>query len=174
MYQIIQQRPQDAVPIEALLETCFGPDRFKKTAYKIRENLEPVAGLSLVAVEGDTLLASIRYWPITIGATIPALLLGPIAVMPSHQGDGIGVALIQETLKLAKGQGHSIIVLVGSLDYYARFGFASAFDRGLTFPGPVEPSRFLVSELAPGALEGVSGLVEGDPSADRHAAVAGV
>ncbi len=173
MYQIIQQRPQDAAQIEPLLEACFGPERFKKTAYKIRKNLKPECGLSRVAVDGDTLLASIRYWPITIGAAVPALLLGPIAVMPSHQGEGIGVALIRESLELAKEQGHEIVVLVGDLDYYARFGFSSAFDRGLTFPGPVEQSRFLVSELVDGALEGVSGLVEGDPSAACNTAAAG-
>lgn len=161
MYQIIHERPQDADQIEPLLETCFGAERTKKTAYKIRENLQPLPQLSLVAVDQDTVLATIRYWPITIGENTSALLLGPIAVMPSHQGEGMGVGLIRESLKLATELGHDIVVLVGDQDYYTRFGFSSAFDQGLLFPGPVEPSRFLVSELKSGALQDVTGMVEG-------------
>ncbi len=162
MYQIIHERPKDADQIEPLLELCFGPERVQKTAYKIREKLAPLPELSLVAIDGDTLLGTIRYWPVVIDAKHSALLLGPIAVMPSHQGEGIGIALIRESLKLAKEFGHRIIILVGDQDYYERFGFNSAVKSGLSFPGPVDPARFLVSELIPNSLSDVTGLVLGD------------
>lgn len=170
MYQIIHERPKDADQIEPLLEICFGPERVQKTAYKIRENLEPLPELSLVAVDGDTLLATIRYWPVTIDEKHPALLLGPIAVMPSHQGEGIGIALIKESLKLAKEFGHRVIILIGDQDYYDKFGFRSAANAGLSFPGPVEIDRFLVCELVSNALSGVSGMVLGDENRDAHPA----
>ncbi|MAZ02700.1 MAG: GNAT family N-acetyltransferase [Sneathiella sp.] len=163
MPQFIQERPGDAALIEPLLDECFGPDRFKKTAYKIRENIVPQPELSYVAVEEGRLLATIRYWPITIGGTTPALLLGPIAVSPKLQGKGIGVGLIRETLRVAQDLGHRIIVLVGDPEYYGQFGFENAAVLGFKLPGPVEEKRFLVKECVPGALKGVTGMLAGAP-----------
>lgn len=161
MPQIIHERPEDAALIEPLLEKCFGEDRFKKTAYKIRQHIEPLPELSFVAVEGETLLATIRYWPITIGGTTRALLLGPIAVEPELQGKGVGVALIRQSMKVAVELGHEIIVLVGDPEYYERFNFERASMHGLELPGPAEDRRFLVHECVPGALIGVTGMIEG-------------
>lgn len=163
MYQIIHERPEDAAKIEPLLEVCFGPSRFEKTAYKIRENLSPLPELSLVAIEGDTLLATIRFWPVVIGSSFSAILLGPIAVSPDKQGEGIGIALIEESLKLAREFGHKAVILVGDPDYYKRFGFSSAYDKGLDLPGPVDAHRFLALELVKNSLSGTSGVVAGAP-----------
>ncbi|MBL4740354.1 MAG: N-acetyltransferase [Sneathiella sp.] len=161
MYQIIHERPEDAAKIEPLLELCFGSARFEKTTYKIREKLTPISQLSLVAIEGDILHGTIRYWPLVIDQAFSALLLGPIAVSPDKQGEGIGIALIEESLKLAKEMGHKTVILVGDPDYYKRFGFTSAFDKGLDLPGPVDAHRFLVHELIEKSLSGVSGMVSG-------------
>ncbi|WP_339633488.1 N-acetyltransferase [uncultured Sneathiella sp.] len=163
MPQFIQERPGDAALIEPLLDECFGPDRFKKTAYKVRENIAPQPELSYVAVDGERLLATIRYWPITIGGKTPALLLGPIAVSPRLQGKGIGVGLIRETLQVAQDLGHRLIVLVGDPEYYGQFGFENAARRGFLLPGPVEERRFLVKECVQGALKDVSGMLAGAP-----------
>ena len=154
MPQFIQERPGDAALIEPLLDECFGPDRFKKTAYKVRENIAP---------QRERLLATIRYWPITIGGKTPALLLGPIAVSPRLQGKGIGVGLIRETLQVAQDLGHRLIVLVGDPEYYGQFGFENAARRGFLLPGPVEERRFLVKECVQGALKDVSGMLAGAP-----------
>ncbi len=164
MFKISHEQPEDAAAIETLLEKCFGPDRFRKTAYRIREGLVPAENLSLVAKQGDDLLASIRYWPITVGGIYDGLLLGPIVVAPERQGEGIGVALIRQSLKDAQDAGHRFVVLVGDPDYYRRFGFVSAFDKGMTLPGPVEEHRFLAAELMDGALNSVSGMVAGNMS----------
>ncbi|MEP3247048.1 MAG: N-acetyltransferase [Sneathiella sp.] len=164
MYQISHEQLADAAAIENLLEKCFGPDRFKKTAYKIRKPLEPVKALSLVVREKGQLLASIRYWPVTVGEKLDALLLGPIVVEPDRQGEGIGVALIRQSLQHARNFGCKAVILVGDPDYYQRFGFVSAFGKGLLLPGPVEEHRFLVCELEENILEGIDGMVRGNPS----------
>ncbi len=165
MPQIIHEQPEHAALIEPLLDRCFGQDRFKKTAYKVRENTTPLSELSFVTVEGDNLLATIRYWPIMIGHDAPALLLGPIAVEPELQGKGIGVGLMRETIKVAKELGHHLIVLVGDPEYYGQFGFQNASVLGFKMPGPVEENRLLVKECTPGALKNVSGMISGVPDA---------
>lgn len=177
---ITQERPADAGAIEALLDTAFGPKRHTKTVYKLREGVDPVPGLSFVALESDggaaaggavaagaaaagaepagTLAGTIRYWPIRIGDT-DALLLGPIAVAPDQQGAGLGATLIRHSLDAAAAQGHRIVLLVGDSPYYGRFGFTRAKMGAVTLPGPVDLDRFLGLELVPGAMDGLAGTV---------------
>lgn len=169
MFPIASERPQDAAQLETLLDLTFGSDRSGKTVYRLRENVAPIKALSF-AVRDETgrLLGSIRYWPISIGASAtPAVLLGPVAVHPDYQGQGIGRALIRHSLYAATRQGHKLCVLVGDKPYYEPFGFVNAPARGLELPGWADPERFQVMELAPGALEGVSGMIGKPPSATR-------
>ena len=107
----------------------------------------------------ERLKGTIRYWPVGIGGTTPALLLGPIAVEPGLQGSGLGSRLIRMTLNKAAAAGHRIVLLVGDAPYYERFGFTRERTLDLQFPGPVDLNRFLGLELVPGALDGVSGMV---------------
>lgn len=163
-FHILQERPSDAALIEPLLDRCFGPGRHQKTVYRLRAELEPIAGLSFVATDdAGTMLASLRFWPVRIAGT-PAVLLGPLAVEPALQGRGIGRALMRHGLDAARRRGERLCVLVGEPDYYAPFGFVPAAPAGLVLPGPVEPRRFLVQELVPGALEAARGLIEPDPA----------
>jgi predicted N-acetyltransferase YhbS len=163
MYHISPELPQDTAKIEQLLDKCFGPDRFQKTVYAVRKNLSPIIPLRLVAkCPNGKLLASIRYWPLLIDAKDSALLLGPIAVDPDRQGEGIGVALITQSLQKAKKLGFSRVILVGDPEYYNRFGFVSAVDQGLELPGPVDLQRFLIAPLVTESLDGISGMVSGD------------
>lgn len=153
------ERPADADAIEALLDAAFGAGRLAKTSYRYREGVAPVAGLSLVAREGDRLVGSIRYWPVRIGqAGTPALLLGPLAIAPDRQGTGIGRALMGATLEMAARTGHRLVLLVGDLPYYRRFGFEPAAPRGLVMPGE-KPDRLLYRALAAKALDGVAGAL---------------
>lgn len=163
MLPIISEPPGTEPAIDALLDQSFGPDRHLKTVYKLRDGVDPIASLSFCVFEGDRLLGSIRYWPIEIGGRWPAVMLGPVAVDPARRGEGIGKALIRHSLWAATRLGHKICMLVGDRPYYEPFGFHSALDHGLELPGWVDPSRFLVMELAPGALAGVSGMI-GKPS----------
>ncbi|HEY9538324.1 MAG TPA: N-acetyltransferase, partial [Kiloniellaceae bacterium] len=157
-FTIVPERPQDAALISPLLDRTFGFDRIRKTVYRLREHLDPLPELSFSAVaDDDGFLASIRYWPIAIAGT-PAILLGPLAVEPALQGRGIGKALVRHSLEAAQQAGHRICVVVGDPSYYRPFGFIPASGQGLSLPGPVEPERFQVKALVPGALVGVHGV----------------
>ncbi len=158
-FKIVPERRQDAALIEPLLDRTFGFDRQRKTVYRLRRGVAPVGKLRFVALAGDSgLLGSLRFWPVRIGAA-HAILLGPLAVEPALQGAGIGRALVGHGLARAKRAGARLCAVVGEPAYYAPFGFRNASAAGLILPGPVEPERFQVLEIVPGALAGVTGLI---------------
>ncbi|MSP43264.1 MAG: N-acetyltransferase [Alphaproteobacteria bacterium] len=170
MIDYCQERPEDAAHIEHLLDRAFGPGRFAKTAYRLREGVEFIPELSMVALEQDILRGSLRYWPIEIGPSrTRAILLGPLVVDPELQGQGVALRLMEMSLQKASGLGHTLVVLVGDEPYYARVGFSAAAARGLCLPGPVDRVRLLARELMPGALAGVSGMI-GKAQAERRRA----
>ncbi|MFX0542580.1 GNAT family N-acetyltransferase [Roseovarius sp. S4756] len=143
--------------VEALLDLCFAPGREALSSYRLREGIPPVPGLSTVARDEAGILAgAIRYWPVRIGDA-PALLLGPIAVHPTHQGEGLGAYLMRGSLAEAREQGWDRVMLVGDAPYYGRFGFARL--GRVEMPPPTNPDRVLGLDLAPGAWDGVAGKV---------------
>lgn len=150
----------DDIAIDKLHERTFGPGRFARTAFRIREQTHHERSLSFTARVGTMLVGSVRLTPVTIGPT-PALLLGPLTVEPPFQSVGIGAQLMEHALDVARAQGHRLMVLVGDEPYYARFGFKRVPFGQVTLPGPVDPARLLVAELAEGAFAGVSGMVSG-------------
>ena len=160
MFRLMPETPQDGEEVETLLDTAFGPGRLGLSSYQLRQGVPPVAELCLLARDDyDSLAGSIRYWPVRIGEGHAALLLGPVAVHPTRQGEGLGAWLIAETLERAANSGWRRVVLVGDEPYYGRFGFRRDLARGLDFPPPVNPARLLARELVPGAMREVSGLV---------------
>lgn len=150
----------DAEPIERLNERVFGPGRFARTAYRIRETTDPDPGLSFVARVGTLLVGASAMTPIAIGGA-PALLLGPLIVEPVFRSQGIGEALVKHSLEAAKAAGWKLVVLVGDEPYYARMGFQRAPAGHMSLPGPVNPERLLYCELEPGALAATKGEVRG-------------
>ncbi|MGR3721852.1 GNAT family N-acetyltransferase [Abyssibius alkaniclasticus] len=168
MFQFTPESPFDWYEVEYLLDTCFAPGRTALSSYRLRDGIPPLAGLSLVARdEYDVLGGSIRYWPIRIGvAGHAALLLGPVAVHPTRQGEGLGALLINDSLHRARALGWSRVVLVGDEPYYKRFGFDRATARTLDYPPPTNPDRLLAQALQPGAFDGVSGMVRKWDGAD--------
>lgn len=160
IFEIIDEHPHYAPLIHPLLDRTFGFDRQTKTVYRLREGIEPVSDLCFLAVNRQKeMLASLRFWPIRIEET-PAILLGPLAVEPRLQGRGIGRALVRHGLARARRLGHRLCIVVGEPEYYEPYGFGSAPAAGLVLPGPVDPQRFQVSELVPGSLEGVRGVIK--------------
>jgi predicted N-acetyltransferase YhbS len=143
---------------EALLDRAMGRARFLKPSERLRRGRQPAAGLSLVARKGGALVGSVRLWNVDAGGK-PALLLGPLAVDPEAQGEGVGAWLMQLAVARAAALGHSSISLVGDPDYYERFGFTTTPTGGLVMPAPVDRRRFLGLELKPKALVDASGLV---------------
>jgi predicted N-acetyltransferase YhbS len=150
----------DAEAIERLNERVFGPGRFARTAYRLRETTAPDLTLSFIARVGSLLVGANRMTPIFIGET-PALLLGPLIVEPVFRSQGIGEALVARSLEAAKASGARISILVGDEPYYSRMGFKRCPPGRLQMPGPVDPARLLYCEIAPGGFEGVQGRVRG-------------
>jgi predicted N-acetyltransferase YhbS len=154
------ENPADHAAIERLHERAFGPGRFARTAFRLREGVPAFTELCFTARVGTLLVGSIRLSPIEIGAT-PAILLGPITIDPAFQSRGIGAALMKRSMETAKAKGHRLVVLVGDAPYYERFGFRQVPPGRLSLPGPVDPARLLVAELAEEAFKDVSGPVRG-------------
>lgn len=155
------ENPADSPAIERLHERAFGPGRFARTAFRLREGVEPFADLCFIARVGTLLVGSIRLSPVVIGQDVQAILLGPITIDPAFQSRGIGAALMKRSLDIAKAKGHRLVILVGDAPYYNRFGFNVVPHGRLTLPGPVDPARLLVAELVDGAFDGVNGPVKG-------------
>ena len=151
----------DELAIERLHERTFGPGRYAKTAYRLREGRDHSLDLSFTARVGTLLVGSVRLTPIRIGET-KGLLLGPLTIEPPFRERGIGHALIAHALAGAKTKGHRLVVLVGDEPYYGKAGFQRIPKGRATMPGPVDPARLLVCELADGAFEGVSGPIRPD------------
>lgn len=149
----------DVPAIDKLHERAFGPGRFARTAFRLREAVKHEPELSFVARVGTFLVGSIRLSHITIGDT-PALLLGPLTVEPAFTNRGIGMALIEKTLEAATQRGDKLVLLVGDEPYYKRAGFRRVPFGRIEMPGPVDASRVLIRELTEGAFEGVSGAVD--------------
>ncbi|MDP2355569.1 MAG: N-acetyltransferase [Beijerinckiaceae bacterium] len=150
--------PSDLPQIERLDERAFGPGRFARTAYRLREGVGPDFALSFVAHVGTLLVGSNIMTPVKCGA-IEMLLLGPLTVEPAFRSRGIGEALAARSLEAARAAGQKLVLLVGDEPYYARLGFKRAPYGRLVLPGPVDPARVLICELVEGAFEAVGGLV---------------
>jgi predicted N-acetyltransferase YhbS len=158
---IMHETAEDAPAIERLHERTFGPGRYAKTAYRLREQVTHSLEVSFTARIGTLLVGSVRLSPIRIGDA-KALLLGPLTVEPPFRERGIGQALIERSLKEARAKGHRLVILVGDEPYYGRSGFKPVPAGRATMPGPVDPARLLVAELADGAFESVSGPIRAE------------
>src|SRR5215831_8584297 len=158
---ILPEAAADAPAIERLHERTFGPGRFARTAFRIREGRAHMLELSFTARIGTLLVGSVRLTPICIGET-PALLLGPLTVEPPFRSHGVGTALISRAVKEAQANGHKLMVLVGDEPIYGKSGFKRIPKGQVKMPGPVDPARLLICELTAGAFDGVSGLIRPD------------
>jgi len=158
---ILPETADDAPAIERLHERTFGPGRYARTAYRLREGRGHVRDLSFTARVGTLLVGSVQQTPIRIGAA-KALLLGPLTVEPPFRARGVGKTLIGRALAAAKTKGHRLIFLVGDEPYYGKHGFKPVPKGQVFMPGPVDPARLLVAELVQGAFGKVSGLIQTD------------
>jgi len=145
--KIVPASARHGAAIEALLDDVFGSDRHGRTAYRLRDGVRALDGLSFVALGADgALVGSIQLWPIelvTAEGGHALTLLGPVAVAKALQGTGIGAALMETAIAAADAMGRSAIVLIGDPEYYGRFGFSAAATAEWGVPGPVERHRLL-------------------------------
>ncbi len=152
-------KPEDKLKIDALHAAVFGPGRFTRTAYRIREASFQDPGFAWVALAGGTLAGSVLLTPIEIGAAAGAFLLGPLMIAPEYSGLGFGRRLIATALEAARADGAALVLLVGNLDYYGSSGFQPVPPGQIRMPGPVDPARLLAYELAAGSLKRFQGLM---------------
>ena len=153
----------DGAAVEALLDRAFGPDRHSRTAYKVRGSAAPLAALSLAAVTGTRLIGTIQCWPVRLhgddGEARPLVMIGPVAVDPGFQRDGIGRQLMTRALDAARAEGlDDALMLIGDPEYYGRFfGFDASRTADWRLPGPVERHRLLARGDAVPAVAGLLG-----------------
>lgn len=164
---ILAETDADIAAREALLDRAMGPKRRRKSSEKLRRGRRPSEGLAFVARDAaGAVVGTVRLWDVAalkseIGVgSVPALLLGPLAVCPAQKSAGIGSALMRHAIEEARRLGHGAILLVGDEPYYRRFGFSAQKTGRLAMPGPYERHRFLALELCEGALDGACGTLK--------------
>jgi len=151
------ETPDDWWEVEALFDLCFAPGRSALSSYRLREGVDPIGPLCLTARDAEGILAgAVRNWPVLVGGR-EAVLLGPISVHPTRQGEGVASLLMQRCLTDARDLGWLRLMLVGDIPYYRRFGFERL--NAVIMPPPTNPDRVLGVALAEGAWQGVSGAV---------------
>jgi predicted N-acetyltransferase YhbS len=154
---LAEETAEDWWEVEALYDLCFAPGRSALSSYRLRDEVPPIAPLCLTARDPDGILAgAVRNWPVRVGGAL-TVLLGPIAVHPTRQGEGLASLLMWQCLEIARNAGWERIMLVGDAPYYGRFGFGRL--DGVIMPPPTNPARVLGLSLLDGAWDGVAGAV---------------
>ncbi len=154
---LAEETADDWWEVEALYDLCFAPGRSALSSYRLRDKVAPIAQLCLTARDPNGILAgAVRNWPVRVGGAL-TVLLGPIAVHPTRQGEGLASLLMSQCLDAARTAGWDRIMLVGDAPYYGRFGFAR-LDQ-VVMPPPTNPARVLGLALTGGAWDGVTGPV---------------
>lgn len=135
------EQADDHWEVEALYDLCFAPGREALSSYRLRDGVLPVQQLCRVARDEDGILAgAIRAWPVEVAGR-SAALVGPVAVHPTRQGEGLGALLLQDQIEHAQAEGWARLMLVGDAPYYGRFGYQRL--DGVVMPPPTNPARVL-------------------------------
>ena len=151
--ELMDETEEDRPYVEALYDLCFAPGRKALSSYRLREDVPPADGFCrVIRADEGAIGGAIRCWPIRVEAH-DALLLGPVAVHPTRQGEGLGGLMIRDVLERAGPAGWDRVLLVGDAPYYTRFGFKPL--KGVVMPPPTNPDRV----LGFGAWAGVRGRV---------------
>lgn len=166
-------RPETSADYEAVYtinkQAFDGRDAEPQLVEAVRRAEDFIPELSLVADEDGQIVGHILFSPIYIqteNERIPAISLAPMAVLPEYQGRGVGSALVRHGLEECKRLGHRVVIVLGHPRYYPRFGFSAKMAKGLECPYGDCGDAWMALELAPGALEGVSGKVVYPPYFD--------
>ncbi|NJO06099.1 MAG: N-acetyltransferase [Chloroflexaceae bacterium] len=162
------ETPTDHAAIDSVEEQAF--DRRDEANIVATLRAAGTVSLSLVAVLQGQIVGHILFSPVEIESEPSyegAVAMGPLAVLPAYQRQGIGGALVQRGLEQCQQQGYGAVILFGHPTYYPRFGFVPAHHFSLRnrYVEPEHPA-FMALELQPGALQGRHGLVHLAPAFD--------
>ncbi len=158
-FQILKQEKNNFTAVEFICDCVFGKQRFQKSSYLFRQDIEPVESLCYVGVYKGKIVATIRYWEIILNHKIE-LLLGPIAVLPPYQNQGFARALVEHTIEIATYMEYNIVLLVGDIDYYRRCNFQKVPDGYIELPGETNPERLCYRLLCNGTIQGFKGKIK--------------
>jgi predicted N-acetyltransferase YhbS len=162
VHRLVSELPEHETGVERVLDSAFGPGRFAKSSERVRERgaaLEPE--LSRIALdEADEVIGVCRIWRVRAGDA-RLHFLGPLAVDPKRQGDGLGFALAKDAVNAVRAAGGAGVVLVGAEPFFRPLGFVQVPEGRARMPGPFAPQRFLWLELIPGAFDRARGEVAG-------------
>jgi predicted N-acetyltransferase YhbS len=151
--------PEDDTFVEGLQALAFGPGRFARTAFRVRERFPIDRSLSLISEIDGVPVSSVWMTPISVDG-LNGYLLGPLATDPKYRGLGAGKLLVRETCReaLARGEG-DFVLLVGDEPYYGPLGFERTVPGAIQFPGPVDPNRVLLHSADPTLAKRLNGPI---------------
>jgi putative acetyltransferase len=153
--EIREERPGDIAGIRDVTRRAFGQDDEGRIIDALRAN--GGALLSLVSTVNGRVVGHIMFSPLVV-RDVTGAALGPMAVLPDHQRQGIGSKLVQAGIRRLREAGCPFIAVLGHADYYPRFGFTPARAYGITCPWPVPDDLFMVLALDPAQMERASGV----------------
>lgn len=162
MLEIRAQLPEDDAAVHRVNALAFGREAEARLVEALRAAPDSIPELSLVARLDGVIVGHILFSPIhieTVDGDIPAISLAPVAVLPEHQNQGIGSALVRRGLETCRALGHRIVIVLGHPGYYPRFGFSALLAKDLTCPFGDAGEAWMAIELQPGALSGLRGNV---------------
>lgn len=162
MIEVKHESRNDEDEVENLLDLVFTPTRLNLSSYSLRHNSPKISTLCFVAKNiNGSIVGVIRFWPIFIGGRKNlSLLVGPVAIHPTFQGEGIGAYLINHSIKISKEYGWERAILIGDINYYKLFGFFQRNEHKIFFPQPTDPKRILLLEIKSNSFLGVEGIVQ--------------
>ena len=155
---IREREPADDPAIRELNDLAFGGTFEGRLVEELRDAF--IDAVELVAIEGGRLVGHILFSALTVMVdddAVPTLSLAPMSVHPARQRSGIGSALVETGLELARHREWQAVVVLGHPEFYPRFGFSA--DLASSLDAPFEGKSFMALELVPGALDGDDCLV---------------
>src|SRR5262245_52243646 len=158
------ETPEDIPAIHNINTAAFGQANEADLVDALRQH--NALTISLVAVKDGHLVGHIAFSPVTITsstATIEALGLAPMAVLPDYQRRGIGSQLVEAGLTACHNTPYGVVVVLGHPHYYPRFGFTPAKPLGIMWEHDDPEEAFLVKEIQEGALAQIRGVVKYRP-----------
>jgi len=158
LIEIREERPADVAAVREVNRRAFEQERESNIVDALRAN--GGALLSLVATIHDQVIGHVMYSRVSVGDMVNGAALGPMAVLPEHQRQGIGTRLIDTGNQKIKDAGYPFIIVVGHAEYYPRFGFRPAGKYGIKCEWDVPEEVFMVLMLDAAKMQGVAGLAK--------------
>ena len=162
--EIRAEAPGDWHAVHAVNAAAFDTPVEADLVDALRVRARPL--VSLVAEGSGVIVGHVMFSPVSLSgdAALKVMGLAPMAVLPEHQRQGIGSALVRAGLDQCRQLGFGAVVVLGHPGYYPRFGFVPSARFGIRCEYDVADDVFMVAELQPGFLAGVSGTVSYHPA----------